>query len=192
MALKTYNSSQVAGEVDEPIMPSLFDVKIFPPASLSALPIELLQQDIKSISGFDAFEKIPATVQQTFGTGKHRHYTGVQVDNMIELSITANVNLRGDDGTHATNLLTLKKMKDLAYNRATGQTGLTRDCVFKMVVTRHTKDDKIWMVATMEHCLFGEGGVTGLDEVNIETDEPVTLSFTVKSDKNYCETADSI
>lgn len=190
--IRTYNSSQVAGELAEPIMNSLFDVKIFPPASLGALPIELLQQDIKSISGFDAFEKIPATVQQTFGAGMHRHYTGVQVDNMIEMSISANVNLRGDDGTNATNLLTIKKMKDLAYNRATGQRGLTRDCVFKMVVTRHTKDGKIWQVATMEHCLFGDSGVTGLDEVNIESDDPVTLSFSVKSDKNYLETADSI
>lgn len=192
MAIKTYNSSKVANEMAEPVMPSLFDVKIFPNPILAALPIELLQEEIKSVGGFDAFERIPATVQQTFGTGKHRHYTGVQVDNMIELSITANLNLRGDDGTNATNYLTLKKMKDLQFNRGTGNIGLTKDAVFKMVVTQHTKNDKIWRVATMEHCLFGENGITGLDEVNIESDEPAVLSWTVKSDKNYLETADSI
>lgn len=189
-----YNSSQVANEVAEPIQPSLFEFKIFPQAVLAALPVELLQDEIKSVSGLDAFEKIPATVTQKFGGGNQRHYTGVNVDNMIECTVNCNVNLRGDDGTHATNLLTLKRMKDLQFNRATGRRGLTRDAIFKTVITRHTKGDnpKIWYVATLEHCLFGEGGITGLDEVNIETDDAAVLSFVIRSDKNQCEYADSL
>lgn len=190
--IQTYNASKVAGEQAEPIIPSLFDVSIIPPTSLGLLDIDILQQEIKSISGFDAFERVPELIRQTFGPGLQRTFPGIVVDNVIELNVTCNVNLRGDDGTHATNLLTLKRMKDLQYNRASGIRGLKKNCAWTMIVTRYNKDKSIWGVATMENCLFGPNGITGLDEVNIESNEAAVLSFTVISDKNMLELAASI
>lgn len=189
--IQHYNASKVAGELAEPIIPSLFEVTIIPHASLAALPIDMLQEEIKSVSGFDAFEKVPALISQTFGAGTRRLFPGIQIDNVIELNITCNVNLRGDDGTNATNLLTLKRMKDLQFNRATGKRGTKSDCVWSMIVKRFNKDKSIWGIATMENCMFGEGGITGLDECNIETDEAAVLSFSVSSDKNMLELAAS-
>lgn len=190
--IQTYNASKVANELAEPIIPSLFKIRITPPDSLLALPVDILSEEIKSISGFDAFEKVPDLIYQTFGPGTRRQFPGVTVDNVVELSVTCNVNLRGDSGTHATNLLTLKKIKDLAYNRATGKRGTKAEACFTVTVSRFNKDWQVWNVYTMENCLFGASGITGLDECNIESDEAVTLSFTLISDKNKSELADDI
>lgn len=190
--IQTYNASKVAGEMAEPIMPSLFEVTIVPPETLGALDVNLLKEEIKSVSGFDAFERVPALVSQTFGAGTRRLFPGIQVDNVVELNVTLNVNLRGDDGTNATNLVTLKRMKDLQFNRATGKRGNKRDCAWTMIVTRYNKDKSIWGVATMENCMFGESGITGLDEVNIESDDAAVLSFSVQSDKNMLELAATV
>lgn len=185
--IKKFTDSIVANENAEPIFASLFELTIIPHISLGALPIEILKQEIKSLSGFDKFEVVPDTVYQTFGAGTRRAFAGVQVDNVVELNVSANLNLRGEDGTNATNLITLKRMKDLQFNRATGQRGLKKDHVFQVIVNRTTKDDKIWCVLTMQNCIFGASGVTGLDEVNIESDDIASLSFTLISDKNKAE-----
>lgn len=190
--IKTFNNSKVANELAEPIIPSLYEITIIPHPSLALADIELLREEIKSVSGFDKFEAIPDTIYQTFGAGTRRAFAGVQVDNVVELSVTCNVNLRGDDGTEATTLIMLKRMKDLQFNRGTGQRGLKKNHVFQVIVTRHTKDDQVWGVATMQNCIFGPGGITGLDEVNIESDDAATLSFTLVSDKNKLELAATI
>lgn len=190
--IQTYQASKVAGELAEPIIPSLFEITIIPPASLAALDVQLLKDEVKSVSGLDAFEKVPALISQTFGAGTRRLFPGVQVDNVIEANVSLNVNLRGDDGTHATNLITLKRMKDLQFNRANGNRGLKKNCVWTMIVTRYNKDKSVWYVATLENCLFGEGGITGLDEVNIESDDAAVLSFTVSSDKNSAQYAATV
>lgn len=187
--IKHYGASQVANENAEPIIPSLFHATIIPHPALGAAPVELLREEIKSVSGFDAFERVPALISQTFGAGTRRLFPGVQVDNVIELSITCNVNLRGEDGTEATNLITLKRMKDRQFNRAIGQRGLKKDAVWQMIVVKHTKDDQIYAVGTMQNCLFNESGITGLDECNIETDDAAVLSFTAISDKNKMQWA---
>lgn len=190
--IQTYNASKVAGEMAEPIIPSLYEITIIPPASLVALDVQLLKEEVKSVSGFDAFERVPALISQTFGAGTRRLFPGVQVDNVVELNITMNVNLRGDDGTNATNLITLKRMKDLQFNRASGRRGLKTEAVWSMIVSRYNKDHSIWGVATMEHCMFGESGITGLDECNIESDDAAVLNFTAISDKNKLELAATI
>lgn len=190
--IKRYQDSQVANENAEPIIPSLFKITIIPPLSLGALPINILQQEIKSVSGFDGFERVPAPISQTFGPGTRRLFPGVQVDNVIELSVTMNVNLRGESGTEATNLISLKRMKDLQFNRASGQRGLKRNSVWQLIATRLTKDDQVWAVGTMQNCLFAEGGITGLDELNIESDDAAILSFTAISDKNMMQYAATI
>lgn len=190
--IQTYNASKVAGEMAEPIIPSLYEITIIPPASLVALDVQLLKEEVKSVSGFDAFERVPALISQTFGAGTRRLFPGVQVDNVVELNITMNVNLRGDDGTNATNLVTLKRMKDLQFNRASGRRGLKTETVWSMIVSRYNKDHSIWGVATMEHCMFGESGITGLDECNIESDDAAVLNFTAISDKNKLELAATI
>lgn len=190
--IQTYNASKVAGEMAEPIIPSLYEIAIIPPASLVALDVQLLKEEVKSVSGFDAFERVPALISQTFGAGTRRLFPGVQVDNVVELNITMNVNLRGDDGTNATNLVTLKRMKDLQFNRASGRRGLKTEAVWSMIVSRYNKDHSIWGVATMEHCMFGESGITGLDECNIESDDAAVLNFTAISDKNKLELAATI
>jgi hypothetical protein len=190
--IQTYNASKVAGEMAEPIIPSLYEITIIPPASLVALDVQLLKEEVKSVSGFDAFERVPALISQTFGAGTRRLFPGVQVDNVVELNITMNVNLRGDDGTNATNLVTLKRMKDLQFNRASGRRGLKTEAVWSMIVSRYNKDHSIWGVATMEHCMFGESGITGLDECNIESDDAAVLNFTAISDKNKLELAATI
>lgn len=187
--IKHFNSSKVANEMAEPLIPSQFEITIIPNPALIAMPLDILKEDVKSVGGFDQFERIPAPVRQQFGPGIGRLFPGVQVDNVIELNLTFNVNLRGDSGTEATTLLALKRMKDLQFNRATGQRGLKKDCVWQLIVTQFTKDDAIWRVATMNNCMFGEAGITGLDEVNIESDEPVVLSFSVMSDKNMLQYA---
>lgn len=187
-----YENNRTANELAEPIQASLFQATIFPNASVVGVDIELLQEEIKSISGLDAFEKVPVLVEQKTAGGVTRTATGVVVDNKVEATFNVNVNLRGEDGTHATNLITLKRMKDKQFNRATGERGLKKDCAFKVVINQHTKDDKIWRIITLENCMFGEGGITGLDEVNIETDDAAVLSFTVISDKNSVQYADSI
>lgn len=187
--IQTYNASKVAGELAEPVISSLFDVTIIPHPSLAALDIALLQEEIKSVSGLDKFEQIPDTVAQQFGPGIQRLFPGMPIDNVIECNIACNLNLRGDDGTNATNLLTLKKMKDLQYNRATGKRGLKKNCIFTTIITRYNKDHSIWYVATLENCLFGANGITGLDEVNIDSSDAAVLSFTIKSDKNHAEYA---
>lgn len=190
--IQTYNASKVAGEMAEPIIPSLYEITIIPPASLVALDVQLLKEEVKSVSGFDAFERVPALISQIFGAGTRRLFPGVQVDNVVELNITMNVNLRGDDGTNATNLVTLKRMKDLQFNRASGRRGLKTEAVWSMIVSRYNKDHSIWGVATMEHCMFGESGITGLDECNIESDDAAVLNFTAISDKNKLELAATI
>jgi hypothetical protein len=83
-------------------------------------------------------------------------------------------------------------MKDLQFNRATGKRGLKRNCVWTTIVTRFNKDGGIWYVATLENCMFGEGGITGLDEVNIESDDAAVLSCEIFSDKNYAEYAATV
>jgi hypothetical protein len=185
--IKKFTDSTVALENAEPIFSSLFELVIIPHISLATLPIEILKDDVKSLSGFDKFEAVPDTVYQTFGAGTRRAFAGIQVDNVIELNVTVNLNLRGEDGIDATNFITLKKMKDLQFNRATGVRGLKVNSAFQVIVSRTTKDDKIWCVLTMQNCIFGPSGVTGLDEVNIESDDIATLSFTLISDKNKAE-----
>lgn len=187
--IQHYNDSTVATGKHEPIIPSLFEATLIPPTTLSALEWELLRQEIKSVSGFDAFERVPALISQTFGAGTRRLFPGVQVDNVVELNITCNVNLMGDDGTNASILLMLKKLKDLQYNRATGHRGSKATCGFTLIVKRYNKDNTIWGIATMKNCMFGESGITGLDEVNIETDDAAVLSFSVSSDDNSIQYA---
>jgi hypothetical protein len=190
--IKTFNSSKVALDLDEPIVPSLFEIQIIPNASVSTLPVSILKEQIISVDGFDAFERIPEPVYQTFGPGIRRAFPGVRVDNVVELNISFNVNLGGKDGNEATTLLVLKKMKDKQYNRSTGERGLKKDCNWTMIVRQFNKNNVYWRIATMENCLFGASGITGLDGVNIEDDEPAKLSMSAVSDKNKLEFASSI
>lgn len=192
--LDTFNDSKVANELSEPIVGSLFQVQIIPNPSvgLSSFVVEFTEQQIKTVSGFDAFERVPELIEQNYGQGAKGLYPGIILDQVIDLSFSANVNLRGDDGTNATTLIVLKKMKDKQYNRATGSRGLARDCVFTVIVRRITKDKKVWYTATCENCLFTADGVTGLDEVNIDSNEAADISFSIRSTKNKAQMVSDI
>lgn len=189
-----YQDSKVANELAEPIISSQFRIQIIPnpkTVGLDSLTIDILQEQIKKISGFDAFEKVPETIEQTIGPGTKAHFPGVVIDQTIEMSAEFNVNLRGDDGTDATTFVALKRMKDKQYDRSTGVRGLLKDCAFTVIVYRLTKDGKVWWTATMENCLFQAQGIAGLDEVNLESNDAAVLQVAWKSPKSKVEIVSS-
>lgn len=187
--INRFVDSIVANELAEPVIPSLFEIQIIPnPATgITDFDISVAREQIKTLSGFDAFERAPALIEQSIGAGVKALFPGIQVDQTVEMSCTANLNLRGSDGTEATTLLVLKKMKDMQFNRATGTRALKKDCVFTVIVRRLTKDQKVWWKAEMTNCLFTDSGITGLDGLDLDSDEVSMLNFTWKSDKNYVQ-----
>lgn len=188
--LDTYEDSQVANELAEPVVNSLFEIQIIPNPSVSlGVNVEFLQEQIKTVAGLDGFERMPELTEQMVGGGASGLFPGIVVNQVIDLAFTANVNLRGDEGTEATSMITLKRMKDKQYNRATGARGLAKDCVFTVVIRRLTKDKKIWYVATCENCLFTADGITGLDGLDISANEAVELGFNLRSTKNKIQYA---
>jgi hypothetical protein len=189
-----FSDSTVANELAEPVIPSLYEIQFIPNAAtgLTGVSVDIAREQIKSVSGMDAFERVPALIEQSLGGGAKALFPGVQVDTTVELGVTANLNLRGSAGTEATTLLVLKRMKDKQFNRATGTRGLAKDCVFTVIVRRLTKDRLVWWKAEMKNCLFTDAGITGLDNLDIESDEAAILNFSWRSSDNYAQLVSSL
>lgn len=189
-----FSDSQVANELAEPVIPSLYSFQFIPnPATgLTDVSVSIANEQVKSISGLDAFERAPALIEQNLGGGTMALFPGVQVDTTVDIALTANLNLRGSEGLEATTLLVLKKMKDMQYNRATGTRGLKKDCVFTVIIRRLTKDRRTWWKAEMRNCLFTDAGITGLDNLDLDSDDAAILNFNWRSDDNFAQLVSSI
>lgn len=189
-----FTDSTVANELAEPVIPSLFEIQFIPnPATgLVDNAVTIARSQILSISGMDAFERSPALIEQQLGGGAKALFPGVQVDQTVEMGVTCNLNLRGASGTEATTLLVLKKMKDQQYNRATGARGTKRDSCFTVIIRRLTKDRLVWWKAEMKNCLFTDAGITGLDSLDLNSDEAAILNFSWISDNNFHQLVSSL
>ncbi len=164
-------NSQVAQDIAEDLTLNRFNMLITPPAGIVAPA--WLSDEIFSVGGLDALDKLPEIVKQK-SRGHDRAFNGSFLDDTtIELTITMNLNLHGENADDAVIHKMWKSWSNRIRNEDTGATSLKRDCVGKCTLDQHNKIGGIWRSIQGIRVLLQE--INGLDEAGLEAGEPVQL-----------------
>ena len=168
-------NSKVAQDIAEALTLNTFNMLITPPSGIVAP--SWLSAEIKTIGGLDALDKLPEIVRQK-SRGHDRIFSGVFLDDTsLELTITINLNLHGNDANDAVIHKMFKSWARRQRNEDTGATSLKKDCVGSFLLQQTNKIGEIWRAVKGIRVLVQE--ITGLDEAGLEAGEPVELTVTI-------------
>ena len=168
-------NNEVAQDIAEDLTLNRFNMQITPPAGVPN--VSWLSDEIKTIGGLDAIDKLPEIVKQT-SRGHTRNFSGSFVDDQsLEIALTINLNAHGEK---ANDIVIYKMFKAWARkhrNELTGETGLKRDAVGSFILEQHNKIGEVWRKVSGKRVLLSE--FSGLDEASLEAGDPVELSVTM-------------
>lgn len=169
----------------DPMHSSIFEVSFTPPEALiddgsfSGDELEILSQQVVSVSGLDALQKIAAAGSQKF-IGADVSFLNPTLDSTyVEFTIVFNLNLR--NVTDAYVLTLFKKWGQLSYNIGNGQRSLKKHYACDtMIISEANRDGTVWRRVTFKDVFIT--GMTGLDTLDYTSSEARQLSITFRSD----------
>lgn len=176
-------NSQAGVNRQDPVYVNLFEVYFTIPAALQSQygnDVAVLTEQVQSIGGLDSLGKGPEAIEQKF-MGTTRTYLSAKLDKTShELTLKLALNLRNGTDNYVYKLL--KAWNDLCYNKSTGETTLKVDYVadwLKVVIANRGGD--IYRQIIYKDVIM-VGGITGMDELNYDTPDAVTIEFKLVSD----------
>lgn len=166
----------------DPNHQAIFEVYFTLPTALQAKYKEdeaLLTEQVASVSGLDALQKVPGAGSQKF-MGVDVSFLNPTYDNTYaEFSIVFNLNLR-----NATDNFVLKIFKDwsrMSYNLLDGTRALANDYIAECCrVAEANRDGQIWRTFVFHRCMPIE--VSGLDTLEYTNNEARKLTVKFRSD----------
>lgn len=175
--LPHFRLSQASMQSFEPVYKNLFEVRITPPAAVRAgTPWEntqLILDNVISVGGLGAIEKIPEVVTQKY-KGATRSYAGALPTNTYaDVTVSFELNLDNSNSAYVYNAL--KAWTDLVYNPLTGELGLkseyagTSDDPTLMTVLVYNKKGVVIKQITFRQIFPTTALTTPFDALNYDT-----------------------
>ena len=166
----------------DPVNTAIFEVSFtFPGLISSAISskIDLLTEQVTNVGGLDNLLKTPAAGQQKF-FGADVSYLNPTLDNTYaEITIDFNLNLRSVTDNYV--LDAFMQWRNLNYNLGNGARYLKKDYVAPFIeIKMANRDGTVWRVVKLWDVLLTN--ITGLDSLDITTNESPKLQCTFRSD----------
>lgn len=169
----------------DPMHSSIFEVSFTPPealiddSSFTGDELEILSQQVISVTGLDALQKIAAAGSQKFIGADVSFLNPVLDTTYAEFTIVFNLNLR--NVTDAYVLTLFKKWGQLSYNIGNGQRSLKKHYTCDtMIISEANRDGTVWRRVTFKDVFIT--GMTGLETLDYTSSEARQLSVTFRSD----------
>ena len=159
----------------DPMHSSIFEVTFTAPPRLADVftgeEIAILSQQVVSVDGLDALQKIAAAGQQKF-LGVDVSFLNPTLDSTTaEFTIIFNLNLR--NVTDAYVLRLFKEWGRLSYNIGTGHRALKEDYVCEtMHISEANRDGTVW-----REVIFKDVFITGMSGLNTLEARQLTVTF---------------
>lgn len=166
----------------DPVNTAVFEVRFSFPGLISAAVkenVDLLTEQVTNVGGLDNLLKTPAAGQQKF-FGADVSYLNPTLDNTYaDITIDFNLNLRSVTDNYV--LDAFMQWRNLNYNLGNGARYLKKDYVAPFIeIKMANRDGTVWRVVKLWDVLLTN--ITGLDSLDITTNESPKLQCTFRSD----------
>ena len=167
----------------DPVNTAVFEVGFtFPGLIAGAIgteDIKILTEQVTNVGGLDNLLKTPAAGQQKF-FGADVSYLNPTLDNTYaEITIDFNLNLRSVTDNYVLNAF--MQWRNLNYNLGNGARYLKKDYVAPYIeIKMANRDGTVWRVINLWDVMLIN--ITGLDGLDITTNESPKLQCTFRSD----------
>lgn len=167
----------------DPVNTAVFEVVFtFPGIIATAVgtdDVKILTEQVTSVTGLDNLLKTPAAGQQKF-FGADVSYLNPTLDNTYaEITIDFNLNLRSVTDNYV--LDAFMQWRNLNYNLGNGARYLKKDYVAPNIeIKMANRDGTVWRVVELWDVMLIN--ITGLDGLDITTNESPKLQCTFRSD----------
>ena len=167
----------------DPVNTAVFEVGFtFPGLIKTAIgtgTIDILTEQVTSVTGLDNLLKTPAAGQQKF-FGADVSYLNPTIDNTYaEITIDFNLNLRSVTDNYV--LDAFMQWRNLNYNLGNGARYLKKDYVAPYIEIKvANRDGTVWRVVKLWDVMLIN--ITGLDSLDITANESPKLQCTFRSD----------
>lgn len=191
MSLPHIKNSKAGINRQEPWFKQLFEVYFSIPEALvaetGAEDVNVLTEQVKSVSGLDSLTKSPAFVEQTY-MGSTRSYLAAGLDNTYhEISLTVQLNLRNGTDNYIFKLF--KKWNNLGYDQNTGTRTIKDDHVADFLrIVQFNKRGDIFRDITFHDIMLGE--ITGVDGGDY-TDPSGIVELNIKFRSDWADDIDA-
>lgn len=168
----------------DPMHSSIFEVSFDPPRALRGdeeftSDLIILSQQVISVSGLDALQRIAAAGSQKFIGADVSFLNPVLDQTYAEFTITFNLNLR--NVTDAYVLTLFKKWGQLSYNIGSGERALKEDYTCDTLrISEANRNGVVWRRITFTDVFIT--GMSNLDTLDYSSSEARTLQVTFRSD----------
>lgn len=176
-------NSQAGNNRQDPNYKSLFEMYFTIPQALMSRfgnDVAVLTEQVTKVSGLGTLDKGPDVQTQKF-MGTVRTYLNPKLDDTShEITVGLNLNLRNGTDNYIYKLF--KAWNNLCYNKNTGETTLkTEYCAdwFKIVIANRGGD--IYR-QILFHDIIMFGGISGIDDLDYESNDIVNIEVKFKSD----------
>ena len=167
----------------DPVNTAVFEVGFTFPGliagKIGADDVKILTEQVTNVGGLDNLLKTPAAGQQKF-FGADVSYLNPTLDNTYaEITIDFNLNLRSVTDNYVLNAF--MQWRNLNYNLGNGARYLKKDYVAPYIeIKMANRDGTVWRVVKLWDVLLTN--ITGLDSLDITTNESPKLQCTFRSD----------
>lgn len=172
--LPHYENSTAASKYHEPYYPNKFEAQFLPPAGVAGG--DILVQHCKNVDGLQP-EPHGEAAEQKYKTSS-RSYAQDPDSTARDVTFTFTLNLNQDNQLYVYK--TLRDWKRKVYNPRTGEKGLKKDYVGKIVVVNYNRAGDIFWENTLHEC-FPSGEFPDLPR-DWETAEPAEMEITFRCD----------
>ncbi|MBR6908495.1 hypothetical protein IKN40_08690 [bacterium] len=168
----------------DPMHQSIFEIAFTVPAALSDAgftgeDLEILTQQVVSVSGLDALQRVAAASSQKFLGVDVSFLNPVLESTTAELTVIFNLNLR--DVTDAYVLRLFKEWGRLSYDIGNGHRSLKKDYICEtMHISEANRDGTVWREVILKDVFITS--LAGLDTLDYSSSEARQLTVTFRAD----------
>lgn len=183
MPLPHITNSQAGINKYDIVTGNIFEVYFTLPDALRAQfakDEQLITEHVTKISGLDALNRAPGTIQQKF-MGTDRSFIATKLDSThAEITVELTLNLRNATDNYVYKLF--KAWKNLGYNVETGERHLKKDyCADWLRIAVGNPAGDIYRDVVFKDVMIN-GDIEGMSEYDYESSDPMTLSVKFVSD----------
>ena len=168
----------------DPMHQSIFEIAFTVPGALADAgftgeELEILTQQVVSVSGLDALQKVAGASSQKFLGVDVSFLNPTLESTTAELTVVFNLNLR--DVTDAYVLRLFKEWGRLSYDIGNGHRSLKQDYICEtMHVSEANRDGTVWREVIFKDVFIT--GLSGLDTLDYSSSEARQLTVTFRAD----------
>lgn len=155
--LPHYLNNRAATKNYEPVYQNLFEVSIIPPQTIAGG--ELLLEHVMKVTGLET-DRGSEVVEQKYKFATRSYASGVPTSTVADIAVSFSINL--NDANQVYVYKTLRDWARLIYNPLTGEQGLKKDYIGKVVVVNHNRKGEIFWQRTF-HSAFPVGDIPNFD-----------------------------